>query len=262
MRVVRPSSNYSRKCVASRRPRSLQGRDDQETGQKALDCKPQYLQFVRILATQLTTNPAVVPDFAVCCRRLTPGPGYLEALCENNASRNASATIHWANNRLPQVDFVPSEILAITSTGIETADGKHTDLDVIICATGEDLRLVCHLQVLKSQTGFDTSFHFDFDVIGRNGRNLRDHYTPHPRTYLAVATEGFPNWFQALGPNAAVGAGSLLILMEKQVEYAVEATLKLQRERLKSMEIKAEAVDDFDEYLDVSQGAAFLVHDR
>lgn len=26
----------------------------------------------------------VIPDFGVCCRRLTPGPGYLEALCEDN----------------------------------------------------------------------------------------------------------------------------------------------------------------------------------
>lgn len=39
--------------------------------------------------------------------------------------------------------------------------------------------------------------------------------------------------------------------MECQVEYAIQATLKLQRERLKSMEVKAEAVDDFEEYIDV-----------
>lgn len=26
----------------------------------------------------------VVPDFAVGCRRVTPGLGYLEALCEDN----------------------------------------------------------------------------------------------------------------------------------------------------------------------------------
>ena len=28
----------------------------------------------------------VIPDFGVACRRLTPGPGYLEALCEDNVS--------------------------------------------------------------------------------------------------------------------------------------------------------------------------------
>ena len=26
----------------------------------------------------------VIPEFSVACRRLTPGPGYLEALCEDN----------------------------------------------------------------------------------------------------------------------------------------------------------------------------------
>lgn len=59
-----------------------------------------------------------------------------------------------------------------------------------------------------------------------------------------------------MGPNSAVGAGSLLLLIESQVDYAVAATLKLQRERLKSIEVKAEAVDDYDEYIDVSENDA------
>ena len=57
--------------------------------------------------------------------------------------------------------------------------------------------------------------------------------------------------FQALGPNSVVGAGNLLLVMERQVDYAVAATLKLQRERLKSIEVKREAVDDFEKYIDV-----------
>jgi cation diffusion facilitator CzcD-associated flavoprotein CzcO len=99
--------------------------------------------------------------------------------------------------------------------------------------------------------GFDTSFKLDFDIIGRRGVNLNDHYTPHPRTYLAVAVDGFPNMFQALGPNSGVGAGNLLLVMERQVDYAVAATLKLQRERLKSIEVRREAVDEFEKYIDV-----------
>jgi hypothetical protein len=35
------------------------------------------------------------------------------------------------------------------------------------------------------------------------------------------------------------------------VEYAVQATLKLQREHLKSMEVKPEAVEDWDVYIEV-----------
>lgn len=41
-------------------------------------------------------------------------------------------------------------------------------------------------------------------------------------------------------------------MMEHQVEYAVMAAQKLQRERLKSIEVKADAVDDFDKYVEVS----------
>ena len=63
--------------------------------------------------------------------------------------------------------------------------------------------------------------------------------------------DGFPNMFQALGPNSIVGAGNLLLVMERQVDYAVAATLKLQRERLKSIEVRREAVDDFEKYIDV-----------
>lgn len=29
---------------------------------------------------------ALMPDFPVGCKRLTPGPGYIEALCEDNVS--------------------------------------------------------------------------------------------------------------------------------------------------------------------------------
>jgi hypothetical protein len=48
-----------------------------------------------------------------------------------------------------------------------------------------------------------------------------------------------------------VGSGSLLVLLERQIDYATAAILKLQRERLKSIEVKKEAVEDYDEYLEV-----------
>ena len=66
-----------------------------------------------------------------------------------------------------------------------------------------------------------------------------------------MCVDGFPNWFMALGPNSGVGSGSLLVLMERQVDYAVEAARKMQRERLRSIEVKREAVEDFDEYLEM-----------
>ncbi|KAF8913205.1 hypothetical protein CPB84DRAFT_1670651 [Gymnopilus junonius] len=183
-------------------------------------------EFKKSMLQKLAKKPwiadHIVPDFAVCCRRLTPGPGYLEALCQDN------------------VDFIPSQIKRVTATGIETVDGKSQNLDIIVCATG-----------------FDTSYTLDFDIIGRKGVILKDHHTPHPRTYMSVAVDGFPNMFQASGPNSGVGAGNLLLVIERQVDYAVAATLKVQRERLKSIEVKPEAVADFEEYIEASNFSGY-----
>ena len=66
-----------------------------------------------------------------------------------------------------------------------------------------------------------------------------------------MAVDEFPNMFMCLGPNSILGAGMLMPLIEHTVGYAVQATAKIQRERLKSMEVKAEAVKAFDEYIDV-----------
>jgi cation diffusion facilitator CzcD-associated flavoprotein CzcO len=175
--------------------------------------------FKGIMQQKLAKKPWIaehlIPDFAVACRRLTPAPGYLEALCEDN------------------VDFISTGITKVTPTGIQTSDGNHQDLDIIVCATG-----------------FDTTYKLPFPLIGRNNLTLSQAYTPHPRTYMSLAVHGFPNWFQFLGPNSGVGAGSLLVLIEKQVDYAVEAVGKIQREWIKSMEPTKDAVDDFDEYLE------------
>ena len=43
----------------------------------------------------------------------------------------------------------------------------------------------------------------------------------------------------------------MLVMIEHQVLYAVQAALKMQRERIKSIEAKAEAVQDFDVFVEV-----------
>ena len=67
---------------------------------------------------------------------------------------------------------------------------------------------------------------------------------------MSLCVDGFPNWFMSIGPNSFF-AGNLLIMIEKQVEYAVKAAQKMQREHIKSMEPKIEAIRDFDDYLEV-----------
>lgn len=70
------------------------------------------------LASKPHIAKSLIPTFAVGCRRLTPGPGYLEALASDN------------------VDFISAGIKRVTETGIEDVEGNHREYDTIVCATG------------------------------------------------------------------------------------------------------------------------------
>lgn len=87
--------------------------------------------------------------------------------------------------------------------------------------------------------------------MGKGSTSLQEKFKPHPVTYLSLCVDEFPNCFFIGGPNALLTSASYMTLLDKKVMYAVEATRKLQRERIKSMVVKKDAVDDFDEYLEV-----------
>ena len=72
---------------------------------------------------RLNGNPelfdSLQPSFAPGCRRLTPGPGFLEALQE------------------PNVNFIRTPIKAIESRTVRLEDGSDVgELDALVCATG------------------------------------------------------------------------------------------------------------------------------
>lgn len=69
------------------------------------------------LARKPELIPLLVPKFGVGCRRLTPGVGYLEAMCEDN------------------VDVVAQDIARVTADGVVSSDGRLRTVDTIICAT-------------------------------------------------------------------------------------------------------------------------------
>jgi hypothetical protein len=69
---------------------------------------------------------------------------------------------------------------------------------------------------------------------------------------LSLAVDGFPNLFLSGGPHSAVTSGSLLNMAEHVVGYIVEVVRKMQRERLRSMEVRREAIEDWSSHVRVS----------
>ncbi|KAF7960488.1 hypothetical protein EAE96_000168 [Botrytis aclada] len=189
---------------------SLKDSEQQETARD---------DFTELMKEKLAKNPeifkALLPSFSVGCRRLTPGPGYLEALVEDN------------------VDFIDTPILKASANGLILKSGEERELDVLVCATG-----------------FQASAPPPFPVIGRNGQSMKEKFEPWPETYLSLATDGFPNYFMMLGPNAAIGSGSLTIMMEMTGDYIIKCIRKIQKENIARMEVQKRRVQDFSKVID------------
>jgi hypothetical protein len=173
--------------------------------------------FRAMMKERLAKKPEIVdaltPSFAVGCRRLTPGPGYLEALVEDN------------------VEFVSDKIISITPKGVVLETGRTVEIDALVCATG-----------------FNTSSPPPFHVHGKHGVSLQQRFTPHPETYLTMCVDGFPNFFMMLGPNSAIGSGALTMMIETEGDYIIKCIRKLQKEDYVSMVAKPERVRDFSDY--------------
>ncbi|KAF4465021.1 FAD-dependent pyridine nucleotide-disulfide oxidoreductase [Fusarium albosuccineum] len=157
----------------------------------------------------------LLPDFPPLCKRLTPGPGYLEALTTSHVST------------------ISEPIAYIDSTAIVTKDGIRRPVDAIICATG-----------------FETSPGSGFPIYGRDGINLREKYKSRPKSYLGLCTDNFPNFFQSLGPNSFQGAGSLLIMMEYTHQYMAKILHRLAYGNVRTIEPKRRQVENFTNYCD------------
>lgn len=123
---------------------------------------------------KLGNNPrlveTLVPNFALGCRRMTPGSDYLQSLTRSN------------------VEVITSSATALTEDGIIDESGKETKADVIICATG--------FEVAKPP----------YEIIGRNSRELGHEWAELPKAYMSIMQDGFPNLFCectfSLGPQA------------------------------------------------------------
>lgn len=173
--------------------------------------------FTENMKKRLAAKPhladQLMPSFPPVCRRLTPGPGYLEALTD------------------AKCDIITSPIAHVDKTGIVTEDGQHRPVDAIVCATG-----------------FNTTFTPRFPLIGKNGASLAERWADGPDSYISVAVDSFPNYFMALGPNAALGTGNLLFLIECEIDYFTRCVVKMQRENILAMAPRPSAVQGFAQY--------------
>ncbi|HWE66474.1 MAG TPA: NAD(P)/FAD-dependent oxidoreductase [Acidimicrobiales bacterium] len=142
----------------------------------------------------------------------------------------------WAATlRRPHVEVITEKIERITAEGIRTEDGAEHPADVLIYGTG------------FSASRFLTPMR----LFGRGGVELNQQWDGDARAYLGMAVPGFPNFFMLYGPNTnLVVNGSIIVIVECQVRYIVEALGQLLAGGQRVMACRSDVHDDYNIEID------------
>ena len=167
-------------------------------------------------------------------REIVDDPEVAERLCPRNhpfgTKRPCLDTDYYATynrDNVTLVDVRETPIVEITPAGIRTTTGEH-DLDAIVFATGFDAM---------------TGPLLGPDITGVGGLRLRDKWATGPRTYLGIATAGFPNLFTITGPGSPSVLVNMLMAIEQHVDWVADCMAYLRERGLASIEATVDAED-------------------
>jgi cation diffusion facilitator CzcD-associated flavoprotein CzcO len=136
----------------------------------------------------------------------------------------------------PNLELVTDGIERITRDGIVTVDGRTRPVDTLIYATGFSA----------------TKYLSAIDVTGRKGLRIEEAWSDGASAYLGMTTAGFPNLFMLYGPNT--NNGSLLTMIEWQVEYALKLVQRIADEGLAWLDVRPGPLERYNEELQEAMG--------
>jgi cyclohexanone monooxygenase len=155
-------------------------------------------EFVRGKIRQTVKDPVTAEllcpkDYPLGTKRLCLDTDYYETYNRDNVTL---------------VDVRANPVEEITATGIRLRAGDHVELDEIVFATGFDALTGPLLRM---------------NITGSGGQSLRDKWSAGPRTYLGVATAGFPNLFMITGPGSPSVLSNMITSLEQHVDWITDA---------------------------------------
>lgn len=157
-----------------------------------------------------TARKLIPTGYPIATKRLPLDQGYFETFNRDNVSL---------------VDLREDPIERIVAAGIRTRSGVHA-LDAIVFATGFD-----------AMTGPLNRI----DIRGRGGERLRDKWASGPRTYLGLASVGFPNLFMITGPGSPSVLGNMPTSIEQHVDWIGDCLAYLRAAGMTTVEATPEA---------------------
>ena len=167
---------------------------------------------IRSIVKDPATADLLCPDNVFGCKRLCVDTGYFE-------------TYNLPHVKLVDVSKKPIE--RFTEQGIEV-NGVEYPCDAIVTATG-----------FAAMTGsFDR-----IRIVGRNSLTLAEKWRAGPRTYLGLATVGFPNLFMITGPGSPSVLASMIQAIEQHVDWLADLIGHMRDVGASAIEPRAEEED-------------------
>jgi cyclohexanone monooxygenase len=180
-------------------------------------------EFLRGKIREAVEDPAVADllcpsGFPVGAKRLCQHSEYFEVYNRDNVTL---------------VDVRSAPIVEITPAGVRTRDAE-VALDTIVLATGFDALTGALLAI---------------DIRGAGGLALADTWAAGPRTYLGIATAGFPNLFVVAGPGSPSVLSNVVLSIEQHVEWIGDCVAALRERGIERIEATVEAEEAWGEHV-------------
>lgn len=203
--------------------RALQAQagDDQQADPVTLGALAELADFqkmndIRARVDQVVKDPgtadALKPWYRQFCKRPTFNDEYLP-------------TFNRANVELVDVSDARG-VEAITEDAV-IANGKRYPVDCIIYATGFEITTAPRRRV-------------SFDIIGRHGKSLFDHWKGGLRTLHGFSSHGFPNWF-FIGISQNGLSVNMTSMFDEQAKHIAYILRELRERGADCAEVTAEA---------------------
>ena len=180
------------------------------------------LYLRRAFAGDPALRRAVTPDFTMGCKRILMSNDYYPALRRDN------------------VAVQTGPISEITERGVVTADGVEHEVDTIIFGTG--FRVGDGLSRMA--------------ITGRDGVKLADAWRDGQQALLGTTVAGFPNLFTVVGPNTGLGHSSMVLMVESQLNYVLDAMRTVEAHRAVAIDTRQDSQDAYNAEIQADLGRA------
>ncbi|MFF2952482.1 flavin-containing monooxygenase [Kitasatospora sp. NPDC057965] len=177
--------------------------------------RPGLLKLVQRLAERHiadgVADPALrarlTPDYRIGCKRILLSNTYYPALAAANT------------------EVVSGGLREVRGSTLVAADGSEHEADAIVFGTGFHV----------------TDMPLGSRVFGVNGTSFTEEWKEGMEALRGSTVHGFPNFFFVIGPNTGLGNSSMILMIESQLNYMIDALTTLDRIGASAMQPTARA---------------------